>query len=329
MKISVIVPIYKSENYIEKFLDSFLEQTFKDFELILVDDGSPDKCPQICDDYAKKDNRITVIHQPNQGVSAARLSGFKIAQGIYFTSCDPDDWVESTFLEELWKGAEANDADIVYCAYDRVYEDRTEEVHDVIQPLDQVHYLKAQIAGGVWGVYWNKLIRTSIMKDNQIKPLIGVSVWEDFIVTNACALYAKKIVFCNKILYHYNQLNSNSITKSRSEKSYLDILNVVMAFSEEVKRAGLDDVLRVEVIRLKLFAKEYLLFSLYKNYKKWESIFPECNQMAMVYETDSERKHLIELVLNGHYKKAKWISCYFKYKEKVVRNWRKMTGKRS
>ena len=64
MKISVIVPIYKSENYIEKFLDSFLEQTFKDFELILVDDGSPDKCPQICDDYAKKDNRITVIHQP-------------------------------------------------------------------------------------------------------------------------------------------------------------------------------------------------------------------------------------------------------------------------
>ena len=65
MKISVIVPVYKSENYIEKFLDSFLEQTFKDFELILVDDGSPDKCPQICDDYAKKDNRITVIHQPN------------------------------------------------------------------------------------------------------------------------------------------------------------------------------------------------------------------------------------------------------------------------
>ena len=62
MKISVIVPVYKSENYIEKFLDSFLEQTFKDFELILIDDGSPDKCPQICDDYAKKDNRITVIH---------------------------------------------------------------------------------------------------------------------------------------------------------------------------------------------------------------------------------------------------------------------------
>lgn len=324
MKISVIVPVYKSENYIEKFLDSFLEQTFKDFELILVDDGSPDKCPQICDDYAKKDNRITVIHQPNQGVSAARLSGFNVAQGIYFISCDPDDWVEPTYLEELWKGAEANDADIVYCAYDRVYEDRTEEVHDVIQPLDQVHYLKAQIAGGVWGVYWNKLIRTSIMKDNQIKPLIGVSVWEDFIVTIACALYAKKIVFCNKILYHYNQLNSNSITKSRSEKSYLDILNVVMAFSEEVKRAGLDDVLRVEVIRLKLFAKKYLLDSAYKDYSKWRTLFPECNSQALVYEHDAEKKCILNLVLNEHDISAYFLDFYFLYKEKVTRHLKKL-----
>ena len=102
-KISVIVPVYKVEKYLDRCVRSVLAQTFRDFELILVDDGSPDSCPQMCDDWAKKDSRIKVIHQNNQGLSAARNTGIRAASGEYINFIDSDDWVADTLLSDLYR----------------------------------------------------------------------------------------------------------------------------------------------------------------------------------------------------------------------------------
>lgn len=110
--ISVIVPVYKVEKYLDKSVQSILAQTYEDFELILVDDGSPDKCPQMCDDYAQRDKRVKVVHKENGGLSDARNAGASIANGDYVTFIDSDDYVSSDYLEHLWILKEKYDADI-------------------------------------------------------------------------------------------------------------------------------------------------------------------------------------------------------------------------
>ena len=101
-KVSVIVPIYKVEKYLRQCIDSIINQSLKDIEIILVDDGSPDNCPKICDEYKKIDSRIKVIHKKNGGLSSARNAGMKIATGEYIGFVDSDDYVSKEFLEELY-----------------------------------------------------------------------------------------------------------------------------------------------------------------------------------------------------------------------------------
>ena len=111
-KISIIVPVYNVEKYLRKCVDSILNQTFKDFELILVDDGSIDTSGKICDEYNLKDNRIKVIHKENGGLSSARNAGLDIAQGEYIGFVDSDDWIELDMYEELYKICKENDTDV-------------------------------------------------------------------------------------------------------------------------------------------------------------------------------------------------------------------------
>lgn len=116
-KLSVIVPVYNAELTIRKCVDSLLAQTISDFEVVLVDDGSPDRCGSICDEYAQQDPRVKVIHQQNGGVSVARQTGIDNAIGEYTIHVDSDDWVEPTELEELYKKAKEDDADMVICDF--------------------------------------------------------------------------------------------------------------------------------------------------------------------------------------------------------------------
>ena len=116
-EVSVIVPVHKVEEYLCDCVDSILAQSFNDFELILVDDGSPDNCSIICDEYAEKDNRIVVIHQKNGGLSAARNAGIDISKGKYITFIDSDDLVSNTYLDTLYRGIIDNECDISVCQY--------------------------------------------------------------------------------------------------------------------------------------------------------------------------------------------------------------------
>lgn len=120
---SVIVPVYNVEKYLRKCVDSILSQSFMDFEVILIDDGSPDNCPTICDEYAKRDCRVKVIHKPNGGVSSARNAGLNAAIGEYITFVDSDDWIMSNMLEEFHKMLRNDYPDLAICGYESVDED--------------------------------------------------------------------------------------------------------------------------------------------------------------------------------------------------------------
>ena len=115
--ISVIIPVYKVEKYLDRCLESIVNQTYKNLEIILIDDGSPDNCPAICDEYAQKDSRIKVIHKANGGVSSARNKGIDVATGDYIGFVDSDDWIEPDMYETLIKNAEQYNSDISRCSY--------------------------------------------------------------------------------------------------------------------------------------------------------------------------------------------------------------------
>ena len=124
-KITIIIPVYKVEKYIHQCIDSVIDQSYKNLEIILVDDGSPDKCPEICDDYAKKDKRIKVIHQENQGLSSARNTGIKASTGDYINFIDSDDWIEREAFQIALDTRNRWDADLVMWPYIREYENRS------------------------------------------------------------------------------------------------------------------------------------------------------------------------------------------------------------
>lgn len=162
-EITIVVPIYNVEKYLEKCIHSILNQTFKDFELILVDDGSPDLCGIICDEYEKKDERIIVIHQRNQGVSSARNAGIKIAKGKYIIFLDSDDFIEENMFETMLNTAKEKDVDVVICAVNYCQDDGSiirsdlinEEYYDNIKLLKDIFKKPNTIGGGTW----NKLFR--------------------------------------------------------------------------------------------------------------------------------------------------------------------------
>ena len=116
-KVSIIVPVYNVEKYLDRCMESLLNQTLKDIEIILVDDGSPDNCPQMCDDYAKTDSRVKVVHKANAGLGYARNSGLDVASGEYVAFVDSDDYVDTKIYESLLLEAENSGADVVFCKY--------------------------------------------------------------------------------------------------------------------------------------------------------------------------------------------------------------------
>ncbi|WP_298046071.1 glycosyltransferase [uncultured Bacteroides sp.] len=321
--ITVIIPVYNTEQYLTTCLDSLLQQTFQDFEVILIDDGSKDKTGEICDEYSSRFPKIKVIHQKNRGVSAARKIGLEMACGKYIISVDADDWMEEDMLESLFFCAEQNDADITFCDYDKVYKDRIEIVDNQLEKLDNISYLRAQMGGGMWGTYWNKLIKTSLYREHDIYPIIGVQMWDDYIFTNGCVIYAEKIAYCRKVLYHYNQMNIGAMPKSKSAKNYQDIVTVISSLFEQIIKARLDDILEEEMIKMKLFAKSYLLYPPYKNYDEWLNLYPETNKVAILFASNDEKKKVLQYILNGSFWKADLFQVYYSYKEKISRHLRK------
>ena len=209
--ISIIVPVYNVEKYIHRCIDSILAQTFTDFELILVDDGSPDNCPAICDEYAKKDSRVRVIHKPNGGVSSARNAGVDAARGEYVAFVDSDDWITFNCMEKMVAACEENHADMVLCGYvfatDKAAESPKTAAQNVIltgrEAVD--FYGKENILNNTchFRAPWAKMIRRSIVASVPF-PLDRIYA-EDAACIYLWMWQAKKVVGIADELYYYFQ----------------------------------------------------------------------------------------------------------------------------
>lgn len=209
-KISIIVPIYNVEKYLARCVDSIVNQTYKNLEIILVDDGSPDSCPQMCDDYAEKDSRIKVLHKKNGGLSDARNAGMAVATGEYISFIDSDDYVSDDFFECLLNVMNKENSDIAECSVVKFYEDnRFDEFNDdlSVKTYDTQDAMSALIAEDPFHQHvWNKLYKTELVKD--IPYAVG-KLNEDEFWTYQVFGGANKVTKLNKTMYYYFQRNSS------------------------------------------------------------------------------------------------------------------------
>ncbi|MBQ6708633.1 MAG: glycosyltransferase family 2 protein [Clostridia bacterium] len=229
--ISVIVPVYNAEKYLHKCVDSILNNTYSDIEVILVDDGSPDNSPAICDEYAQKDSRVKVIHKKNARASAARNDGLKLAQGEYISFVDSDDWIESDMLEKMFSTAKKYNADMVMC--DTVK--RGEKDTKILQPAREGFYSREQIEKELFGsliMFENiefpitisncvLLIRKEIIDKNNIRYDEDIHYCEDALM-GPKFLYHCQSFYYMKGNYFYNYRTNNQSTSQTFNKNKWD-----------------------------------------------------------------------------------------------------------
>lgn len=234
VKISVIVPVYKTEPYLRKCLDSILGQTYRNLEIILVDDGSPDNCGAICDEYAAGDARIRVIHQENGGVAAARNAGLDLATGDYIGWVDSDDWIEPDMFETMLSAAVSRDADIVICGRQEEYPDRSFQMGwQQMEALNREQAMALLVEDDLVRSYlWDKLWKRELFQGIRIPQ---IKVFEDMAVMYSLFLKAETVVCLPYILYHY-EYNAASLTIAPSLKSRMDFYQVTKERYEAMKQ---------------------------------------------------------------------------------------------
>lgn len=249
--ISVIVPVYKVEKYLQKCIDSILNQTYENLEIILVDDGSPDNCPRICDEYARRDGRVRVIHKQNGGLSDARNAGLKVFCGEYLMFVDSDDWIEPNYVEAMFAVATRHDLDLVISGVTYTYENEDRKNECAPAGNDVVEL----VSNSLMGYAWNKLYRRNIVKrefENIIREdmLFNLGVYSDntgikYGTTNNCgynyfqragsclhsSISIKKEQVCEYLLRVHEVLESTHFEGDVREAIFNHIAYVLMADS--------------------------------------------------------------------------------------------------
>ena len=227
--ISVVIPIYNVEAYLQKCIESIVNQTYPNLEIILVDDGSPDNCGQICDLWGEKDYRIIVIHKKNGGLSDARNAGVATSSGKYLTFIDSDDYVSSDYIEYLWTLLKIEQADISCGNFLSVYGQKEDFQ---VQPKEKYYCLSnvqtcqelLKFRSIQLTVAWGKLYKKQFLEQN---PFPVGRCHEDEAVMYKIFYASQKVVVGNRKIYGYYQSNTNSITKSRTSKKVNDAIQAL------------------------------------------------------------------------------------------------------
>lgn len=230
--VSVIVPIYNMEKLMRKCLNSILAQTFQDYECLLIDDGSTDGSPAICDEYAAKDSRFKAFHKPNGGLSGARNYGLEHAQGEYTIFFDPDDWGDEDCLKDMYAKAVETDADMVMC--DIYYNDHYRQKYCKQEPTSLNHndVLKDLIVGKIYGFTVTKLIHCSLYKRFDLKYPVDMYGCEDQYTMCALLKHDIKIAYIPKAYYHYMHYGNDTLSRHYDETTYQHDLLVRQKFCD-------------------------------------------------------------------------------------------------
>lgn len=283
--ISIIVPVFKTEEYLEKCINSIVTQSYKNLEVILVDDGSPDGCGKICDQWALKDERICVIHKPNGGLSDARNAGLEKAKGEYIGFVDSDDYIHQDMFERLWLASKKNDADFVICGFEHVDECgnplnlSTVELMD--ETLDKDTVMRWVVSKNWSCMIWNKLYKKKLF--NNIRFPYG-KYYEDRMIMPWIIYNSDKVATIPNALYCYVH-SANSITRLEPSLRRFDLVEAYYR-------------------NLKFFESKYPDLSSQTVNQLIEQYLLASKQVSIVHEDDIQRIKEIKKMVRY---------CYFKY----------------
>ena len=351
--ISIIVPVYNVEKYLNQCVDSILNQTFADFELILVDDGSKDASPQICDGYLAEDDRVFVIHQQNSGQVVARKAGLQRAVGEYVFFVDSDDWIELNALEVACQSAKDNDADIVtFGGYFCYSNNRRLPVNQPIKAgvfdktgITKEIYPKMLYSGrffyfGIYAAMWNKIFKRSILMPNMVNVDPRLRIGEDGVTTFATFLDANKIcVLDNQHLYDYRD-NNHSITRSYCANQFDNAKLLIQTLRDINKAKNVYDL--SEQIDYYFMYNVYSIFieEFYYRYKK--SLVSRIEYLKSIANDASVKKVVNKIkyddmprsfrvffdnLKKGNFVKLTTITIYIAYKKRIRVCLKKLLGK--
>ncbi len=260
------MPIYNVENYLRKCIDSIINQTYNNLEIILVDDGSPDNCGKICDEYAEVDSRIKVIHKENGGLSDARNVGIDVATGKYIAFIDSDDYIDKCFIEYLCTLCKKNDAYIAECDFVKFYDDKIEIINDekeefIFNNKEMINRIYNEESYIKTVIVWNKLYKTSLFKDIRFPK--GKIHEDEFTTYKLYWNSNNRIAVTNKKLYYY-RYNQESIMGSKFSLRRLDY---IQALEERLKFFKNKNQIDLYDKTLELYA--YRLIEYYNLIKKY------------------------------------------------------------
>lgn len=312
--ISVIVPVYNVEEYLDKCMESIVNQTYSNLEILMIDDGSPDGCPEKCDKWAEKDSRIKVIHKENGGLSSARNAGLDNCHGDYVGFIDSDDWIDLKFFETLYNNIEQEDADISVVGVWKVYEhgkmSQTEKFSRKVfvgdEALHNFLYFKNNLAGGVT----DKIFRTELFKG--VRFPLGLIAEDRYV---HAVIYSKitKLVFDPVPMYYY-LTRENSICNAELNSHTFDRIQVTKMVCDYLNDIGYSDKKAIEYFKMKgyhdILYKLLTINAPYKyirEYKKntrkyfWKTIFN--NEVSLSFKA----KYVCFCFIPKTYEKAKKV----------------------
>lgn len=308
--LSVIVPVYNVEQYLDRCLDSIVAQSYGNLEIILVDDGSPDGCPDKCEEWARRDNRIKVIHKKNGGLGFARNSGLEIATGEYVAFVDSDDYIEPDMYKALMAATAEHDADMVSCGFNQQlasgdfkqfieFDKLTVYEGDDILPLARrfiLSYWHRSLNVGVWHGIYRRSLTPEFISEREYTP-------EDLIFTVTMGLRMKKYVYVNRSFYNY-MYNSAGLCRSYKPDDFEKMVIGAGLLKRILEKNGIEgDAERYIFTRSIFFHRYFIMF----------------NKTMTVREKYREIKRLISLpeyqkmLSSGHF--TEWNGKKMKYKK--------------
>lgn len=312
--LSIIVPVYKVEKYLNQCVDSILAQTYNDFELILVDDGSPDRCPEICDEYAQKDVRVKVIHKENGGTQTAIIEGLKASGGGYIGFVDSDDWIEPDMYEVLMGLMEKYDLDCAICGFrevreegGRIVEERLGEclykeglydshnIEDLHQKLlPDLHEWK-----GMRTVRWDKVFKREKIYDIIVNAGQNIVYGEDSLVIFPALMNCERVYFTKKALYFYRK-RANAATTTFHERYLEAAWKLIDMYAAYEQILGEQTILAV-TLRVCVNMTNMILNCV-------EGFFKKRKYILLIFKNDRVRK-MVHSIKKYQYssKNKKWI----------------------
>ncbi len=280
VKVSIIIPIYNVEQYIERCARTLFEQTLQDIEYIFVNDCTPDNSVEILlrvlEEYPDRKPMVKIInHEQNQGVSCSRIDGMKAATGKYIIHCDTDDWLDLDLYEKMYKKAEAENADITVCDFVSEYSNGQSSMRISCSVNGTPKQLLANMHNeSFYCMLWRSLIRRDLIERYDLYPVPHVDLWEDVYVTLRAYYYANKVVKIEDAVYHYFVNNHSLTAKSANPRHYQNMRETIRLLEDFFSEKKEFDSTRL-LFFWKLLAKSTLLTTSGFDPKRWQQEYKE------------------------------------------------------